>query len=171
MTVTATLGIDPGSIRAGYAVAHRKAGTMEAPDLIAAGLVTAPAARPITERVHSIADDLLKIAYDLDRLDEIVIELPSKHAPHRGQSRSGQALYGYGVGYLHAALAREGSWPITTTNPAEWTAGVVKRIRQASIAALYDENGYNTSDDRGADAADALGLILWHHHNQLAASL
>lgn len=147
------LSLDPSSTLTGYAL-------MSGDSIVSAGLLK-PHKRsaPARERVRHMAADLRVLIGEL-KPDRIVIEVSSGHVSkrHRG-SGAGLAVYGYAVGYM-AAIAHAAGLEVAEVEENEWTRGVPKPRRIATIAALYPS--YRADRDRGGDMADAIGLGSWY---------
>lgn len=153
------VGIDPSSTKTGYAV-----GTSD-DHLIEAGVLTAPG--KALDRIGVMADEVRGLLNE-HMPDVVVIEVASGHTHRRmGKNVSFLPIYGMAVGAMYiecrryVARQKHAGHMVQLSRPDqnEWTRGANKKHRQLCVA--HDFPNYNLNSDKGADAADAIGLLQW----------
>lgn len=153
------IGLDPGSIRTGYACYD------DANTLVRAGYLTGYRRKdPPWDRVMSMCINMGEIVSNF-RPDCIVIEVTSGHVNlnrHKGGG-AGLATYGLSVGglYVYACvLALESPTPMEVLPFTEnaWTKGRSKESRRKSVWMAEKEYRHMIANDSGGDVADAICL-------------
>lgn len=156
------LGVDPSSTLTGYAVLNLDG------KLIDAGLLKPDkTSAPALDRVDSMLTGLDELLRE-HKPEWTILELPSGHVHGKFQKTNMGvlAILGMAVGKFHERLraAQQGTnagMTLVTVSANDWTGGVKKAKRQASIA-LQFKRQYKIGDDKGADCADAIGLCQWY---------
>ena len=163
------LAIDPSSTKSGYAILINS--RPPAPRLIEAGILRprkkdAPPLQRITDQVNALSAILREHQPDL-----VVVEEPSGHVAGRikrlGKGMRGMAVYGAAVGgfWIYLNIWRDfikpnqKTYTLISVKENDWTGGVPKGERQRAIAMIFPQ--YRPHADKGADAADAIGLAEW----------
>ncbi len=153
------LALDPSSTCIGYAIFACRANFESL--LGDAGLITTPQKPSAYVRMVKLADDVFDLIREFNGPPmTIVVEVPSGHVNHGRHKGSGAGLsvYGMAVGYLLGRLASlDVDVRIILEN--DWTRGIPKGERQASVAARYAS--YDPAKDPGGDVSDAIGLGEW----------
>ncbi len=172
MTKPLTLALDPSSTATGWAT-----GTSPGPQgLCEWGTIKAsrPALRtwlkvlpaPLARIV--VIQEQLKVLIMLHRPDFILVEVPTGHVNKRKRDLNmrGQSIYGMSVWAM-----LEESWRNIKTMgkvisiSTQWTRGKTKEKRQAELAMEFKH--YHPQSDRGANEADAIGMMQWWFAEQI----
>lgn len=154
------LGIDPGSVRTGYALIDSVAGT-----LVQVGVIRPNPGRPV-ERVEQLVDELETVLADL-RPDLIVVEVTTGKVARRGRAGGGAGLgvYGMAVGAVYITARRFAGAETVGVYENDWTQGVPKSKRLGQIALAFPEL-VRSKAFQDADIADAVGVALYHLQQQ-----
>jgi crossover junction endodeoxyribonuclease RuvC len=150
------LGIDPGTVAAGYGAVERRPGGGR---LLDCGAVRAPRGRPLAERLRLIHDGLAEVIRRV-RPDVAVVEKPFAGTNLATAIAIGEAR---GVALL-ACAAR--SVPVAEYSPAEIKRSVTGRgsARKEQVALMVKTILGLAEAPRPADATDALAAaICWLH--------
>lgn len=149
-----TLAVDPSSTCTGWAVLELD-GTVSSH-----GTIRPPRRAAVEARVDAMVDGVLDLLARYDP-DTIVVEVPSgKVARRMAGHAAGLTLYGYAVGrVVQACRMAAPDAELVQVDEGTWTRGRRKAARAAVVAATVEE--YRADDDRGMDAADAIGLGRW----------
>jgi len=159
------LALDPSSSVCGYAVATFNEKLLDAgmirpsPKLVSAML-----------RMDQIILDVIDLANEV-KPDVILIEMPGGkvHGRIKGKGH-GLSTYGVACGRIYEAIAR--TLPESYLLPvleSEWTANTPKAKRAQIVAMKWRQ--INVDADRGLDACDAAGLLLWFLNKHKVANL
>ncbi len=168
------LSLDPSSTRSGWAV-------MQPPErLLQAGLLLPEKTKAASEaRIETMCRDLRELLEE-SQPAVVVIEWTSGKVNvkrHKGEG-AGLAVHGAATGALWREIEgwkrslsadRRGRTLITLVRENEWTRGVSKQDRQATVAASF--SAYDPSQDPGADIADAIALAGWFQREQMTKML
>jgi len=152
------LGIDSGTICAGYGVVDRDGSRMRA---VAYGAIRVPRSASFPERLKRIHEGLRAVIAEFEP-DEAAIESLFGGKSIRSALHAGE---GRGVAVLAVALA---AVPLAEYTPAEIKKAVVGNGRAAKVqvqrmvAAIL---GLHAAPD-SADAADALAVAICHCHRR-----
>jgi crossover junction endodeoxyribonuclease RuvC len=148
------LGIDPGTITAGYAVVERDGTRFHA---ISYGTVRAGRSATFPERLRRIHEGLLAVIEEF-RPDEAAIETIFGGKSIRSALHSGE---GRGVAVLAVALS---GLPMAEYSPAEIKKAVVGHGRAAKVQIQHMARTILALPDvpASADAADALAVAICH---------
>jgi len=149
------LGLDPASVKTGYAIAHGP------DDVVDAGILLPCRTRdPAVQRVVDVGRELAALI-DEHKPDFAVVEIPSGHV--RGKfNGAGLTIYGMAVGYmLRVCVEKLPDARVECIDEQTWTAAVPKRRRQNAVATICKRYAQGRHADTGADAADAIGLLLY----------
>ncbi len=151
------MGVDPGTLRVGYAVLAREAGKPLFP--LAYGVIRPGAGDPIERRLLHIHDELSRLIRRW-KPDAVALE-----AAFFGKSIPAALRIGEGRGAALVAAAAAGV-PVTSYAPSQVKKAVVghgtadKRQVQAMTQALLGMEAPATP----LDASDALAIALCHVH-------
>ncbi len=161
-----TVTFDPSLTVTGYAVGGRSGCRGNIHDAGRLGHMTEKKRKESTvyQRLMMIAADTLDILRRYQPLT-VIVETPAPQAPKKGAA--GQARYGMAVGVVIGATNqfcdeqtdRGIIVRVILTDADDWTHGVKKETRQLAIADQYPT--YDPDKDRGANVADAMGLLCW----------
>ena len=157
------LGIDPGTLRCGYAVVEIRPGrTVTQPRYIECGVVELPAHEPIAERLRLLASDLREVIAELHP-DELAIEsafagVNVRSALMLGQARGAILLVG-----AEAGLTCHEYPPATVKKTVCGNGRAHKAEVQRVVSWLC-----KLTTPPPTDAADAVAIALCHafHHTQ-----
>jgi hypothetical protein len=162
-------GLDPGSIRSGWAILDYRE------QLIEAGSMYGKTKADPEFRISAMCHDLRQLLSKWQP-KTIVIEITSGKVGRKRHTGcgSGLAVYGMAVGSLwqiceawrfSLPIEQQFDVKILLIRENDWTRQVPKEDRNAAIAAMFTE--YKIQDDPGGDVADAIGLGLWFLHEQI----
>ena len=127
--------------------------------------------RPTNKQAHYISrvkDMLYQIDYlvssvlGIGQPATLLVETPSGHvhAKKKSSGGHGQSIYGFAVGAVYMDFCNyEDHFVAEPVDANDWTRGIPKQTRTRKIGLLYPE--YNPKEDKGGDAADAIGMALW----------
>ena len=148
------LGVDPGSLRSGWAVLE---GTADRPRLIACGEIALGAARPFAERLATLHARTASIAAK-HRPEVAAVE-----APFHGVSARSALQLAHARGVVLAALAAAGV-PVVEYAPATVKKSVTGsgRADKAQVQAMVARLVPGGASVGGADVADAVAAALCH---------
>ena len=146
------LGVDPGSIATGWAVL---CGRSSAPQLIAAGVLRAPAKQPFADRLAGLQLAFGKI------VAEFSPTLSAVEAPFHGVSARSALQLAHARGVILAELSRAGV-PIAEYSPAE-----VKKMVTGSGRADKEQVAFMVArlvgtESKSHDLTDAVAVALCH---------
>lgn len=153
------LGVDPGTLRVGYAIIEVSGsvrGRTTAMRYVECGVIAAPARRPVGERLLAIADDLGAV------IDE---HAPAQFAIERafgGKNVLSALTLGQARGALMLLAAQRG------LNAFEYAPALVKRVVAGHGAATKQQIAervrllFELRRAPPADAADALAIACCH---------
>jgi len=156
-------GLDPGSLRSGWAVLDRSE------RLLQGGILTAT--RFDAElRIQRMCWDLLEL---LDEIQPAIIVIETTTGKvgrkrHKGLG-AGLAIYGMSIGALwqtaeawlrSLSTAKRIRVEIVLIKENTWCRGVSKAARIDIIEVAYPE--YRKADDPGGNLADAIGIVVWY---------
>jgi len=153
------LGVDPGSVATGWALV---AGTPERPQVLACGVIKAPARRPFGERLATIQDRFVEI------LAEHHPVLAAVESPFHGVSARSALQLAHARGVILAALSRSG------VSTAEYSPAEIKKSVTGSGRATKEQVAYMVERLAGTkttshDLSDAVAVALCHQtHYRLA---
>ena len=152
------LGIDPGTHVCGWGVVSRDGARLVAEGF---GVVRAPSAAPIEERLRVIADGLRKIVA-AHRPDEASLEEVFYGRDVRAAVRIGE-----GRGAALVVLADAGI-PVTgyANNVVKRAVAGAGRAGKESVRAMVKVALGLATVDGPLDASDALALAICHHHQR-----
>ena len=148
------LGIDPGTVAAGFGAVEQRAGRTR---LVECGAVRAPRARHLAERLRLIHDGLAAVLGRV-RPDVAVVEKPFAGTNLATAIAIGEAR---GVALLACAAARV---TVEEYSPAEIKRSVTGRggARKEQVALMVKAILGLAEAPRPADAADALAVAICH---------
>lgn len=151
------LSIDPASRKTGWAVLKR------GPDLLDFGVVRGREKGDTWDRIASIIEELHHVVGQVEQshdghIEHVVIEAPDVKVHRRYVGVQGLAVYGVAVGAIwQACLHHHGR--AFMVRAGVWTGGHPKEHRARYVGACFPQ--YDPDQDKGFDAADAIGLGLW----------
>ena len=150
------LGVDPGTLRCGYAVVETTAGRATKPRYIECGVVELPAQESIAERLRLLASDLRDVIAELHP-DELALESAFAGVNIRSALLLGQAR---GAILLVAAEAglRCSEYPPATVKKTVCGNGRAQKSEVQRIVSWL----CNLSSPPAPDAADAVAIALCH---------
>ena len=162
--VARVLSIDPSSTCMGYAV------MTEAKALVDCGLLKPLRTRdPANARIETMVGEAVRLAQEMKPTRILIEDTSGKVGRrHRGNG-AGLAVHGKSIGWLVGRLFPLGI-PITLVPENDWTNGVQKARRQQIVAVAFRPQ-YQAAQDKGGDAADAIGLARWWFVQHFIASL
>lgn len=157
------LAIDTALVKCGYAVGVAPASIAECGTLWSDDKIAFP-----EDRAMTMVDDMDKLIVEY-RVTKIIMEMPAPQAPvmhYRNKQTGkqeqfmprGQADYGVACGAIRVELRhRWPAIPIRRERADEWSMHLKKAAHIAAARLLYA--GYESDQDAGGDAADAICLL------------
>lgn len=156
------LALDPSSTACGYAI-------FDGESLHDCGILKPDRVRDGAEaRIDAICRELAELVTEHGITAAVIETTSGKVAKRHGGGGAGLAIYGWALGECRRLLIRLlGAGTVKSVTENEWTAGVSKARRAATVRMLY--HGMQWDDDKGHDAADAVALGLWYIRRMAAA--
>jgi crossover junction endodeoxyribonuclease RuvC len=150
------LGVDPGTLRCGYAVVETNPGRATQPRYIECGVIELPAKAPIAERLRLLASDLREVIVELQpselALESAFAGINVRSALLLGQARGAIMLVGAEAGLcIH-------EYPPATIKKTVCGNGRAQKSEVQRIVSWLCK----LSSPPPPDAADAVAIALCH---------
>ena len=152
------LGIDPGTLSAGYGVIEVSAGNMRA---LTFGVIRAGSRRSLAERLKTVFDSLVEVIHQV-KPDEVAIEEVFVGKSMRSAIRSGE---GRGVAILAAATQGLPVWGYPPTVIKRSVTGVGSAHKSQVMEMVKTILGLKATLT-SEDASDALACAICHAHRR-----
>ena len=155
------LALDPSSTRTGYAVAEGPG------ELLEAGALAPKRSADAVERIKAMVQDLDELIEE-HQPDVVIVEVPDGkvHGRRKHAGGAGLSVYGMAAGAMLDACWRSWGIHVHAVTPTQWNRGRSKNETLAIVDQVFP--GTDWKKDRGRDASDAAGELVWWFEEQEA---